>query len=623
MSLIIMLALVAGQPAPGRVWMKTTVTPTGTQTEQVESPLDDTTVNLSGRWGVAVNLGNLDDDPWPEVVCRLSWPAPNDLNITKIVVLDHDLSLVWQDTWGYSGNPEMPSVTLADIDNDGRDDLLVPMAETFFPDPPAYKCRIYALDGMTGRVKPGWPFILPGWPENPYHDSHSEVVAADINGDGVIEVVVQVEDLGSIRKPGAGLYVLRPNGDSLWKYLFYTDTLDRHGAYTSPAVCDLDGDGQMEIICHSGWFQREYPYPLIERRLWIFNSNGTVRRHWQTEGPGAGYTPDYSSPAVADLDGDGEYEIVVARRPGFLDVYDSAGNMRRGFPVNLTTDARYHLPSAGVTRAFASPAFADLNHDGNLEIVIGSSGRESTNTRWAGRVHALQHDGTSLHGFPVVTRNAIWYSPGIGNFDSDPTLEIMTAGCDSNFYCVNHDGTSSPGWPRTGFSTYWIPDAGSYAFIEGVIPLSKTPFFADIDRDSLVEVLMEGKNGLLYVFDGAARFQPNLMLCPTFRFNKERTGWFRAPVSSISAGPCVEMRQSVWSYPDGSIVRAGRAAIQLRQGTSGPVQVFDRAGRVVAVLARQPLPEGEHRLEFSAPGAGVYLVRAAGLEQPGRLVVVE
>ncbi|MBM3323644.1 hypothetical protein FJY69_09250, partial [candidate division WOR-3 bacterium] len=136
MSLILAVALAAAQPAPGRIWMRTIVTPTGTQAEQLESPLDDTTVNLSGRWGVAVNLGNLDADPWPEVVCRLSWPAPNDLNITKLVVLDHDLSLLWQDTWGYSGNPEMPSVTLADIDGDGRDDLLVPMAETFFNDPP-------------------------------------------------------------------------------------------------------------------------------------------------------------------------------------------------------------------------------------------------------------------------------------------------------------------------------------------------------------------------------------------------------------------------------------------------------------------------------------------------------
>ncbi len=623
MSLTLLLSLVAAQPAPGRVGMKTIVTPSGTQTVQVESPLDDTTINLSGRWGVAVNMGNLDDDPWPEVVCRLSRPAPNDLNITKLVVLDHDLSLVWEDTWGYSGNPEMPSVTLADIDGDDRDDLLVPMAETFFPDPPQYKCRIYALDGMTGRVKPGWPFIMPGWPEDPYHDSHSEVVAADINNDGTVEIVVQVEDLGSIRKPGAGLYVIKPNGDSLWKYLFYTDTLDRHGAYTSPAVCDLDGDGQMEIICHCGWFQRAYPYPLIERRLWIFSSDGTVRRHWQTEGVGAGYSPDYSSPAVADLDGDGEYEIIVVRRPGFVAVYDTAGNTRPGFPVNLTTDGGYHPPSAGITRAFSSPAFADLNMDGNLEIVVGSSGRESTNTRWAGRVHALQHDGTSLRGFPVGTRNAIWYSPGIGNFDSDPQVEIMTAGCDSNFYCINHDGTPSPGWPRTGFSTYWIPDAGSYAFIEGIIPLSKTPFFVDVNRDSLVEVLMTGKDGMLYVFDGAASCRPEWLFCPTFRFNKERTGWYRIPVSAVRAAPRAEPCAGAWSYPEGNIVHAGRAAIELRQPTAGPVRVFDHAGRAVAVLARQPLPAGTHRFEFNAPGAGVYLVRAAGLDQPGRLVVVE
>ncbi|MBM3323689.1 hypothetical protein FJY69_09475, partial [candidate division WOR-3 bacterium] len=270
-----------------------------------------------------------------------------------------------------------------------------------------------------------------------------------------------------------------------------------------------------------------------------------------------------------------------------------------------------------------SPAFADLNQDGYLEIVVGSSGRESTNTRWAGRVHVLQHDGAPLRGFPVGTRNAIWYSPGIGNFDSDPQVEVMTAGCDSNLYCINHDGTPSPGWPRTGFSTYWLPDAGSYAFIEGIIPLSKTPFFADVDRDSLVDVLMTGKDGMLYVFGGAASYRPEWLFCPTFRFNKERTGWFKSPVSCVGATPPAGLRSSLWSYPGGSIVRHGRAAIELRHATSGPVQVFDGLGRVVGVLAHDRLPAGVHRFEFTLPGPGVYLVRACGLDQPARLVVAD
>jgi len=247
------------------------------------------------------------------------------------------------------------------------------MAETQFNEPPLYKCRIYALDGMTGTVKPGWPFILPGWPEDPYHDSHSEVVAADINDDDTIEIVVQVDDIGSIRKPGAGLYVLKPNGDSLWKYLFYTDTLDRHGAYISRWSATWMATTRWRSSVTAAGSSAHGPTRWIERRLWIFNSDGTVRAPVADRGRGRRVLADYASPAAADLDGNGDYEIVVVRRPGYVSVYDTAGNVRQGFPINLTTDARYYQPSAAITRSFSSPSFADLNGDGNLEIIVGSS----------------------------------------------------------------------------------------------------------------------------------------------------------------------------------------------------------------------------------------------------------
>jgi hypothetical protein len=63
--------------------------------------------------------------------------------------------------------------------------------------------------------------------------------------------------------------------------------------------------------------------------------------------------------------------------------------------------------------------------------------------------------------------------------------------------------------------------------------------------------------------------------------------------------------------------------VELSLLTTGSVRVFDQSGRVVSVLAEKALPAGRHRFEFRAPGAGVYLVRAAGVEQPARLLVVE
>lgn len=618
---MLVLTVVSLPIAPGRVMMKTTVTPDGFHTEELLG-CDDTVIDMSGRWGVAVNAGNLDDDPGLELVCRLSKPVENDLNITKLVVFDDDLSFVWSDTWGYSGNPEMPSVTLVDLDLDGRDEIILPMAETHFNAPPLYECRIYALEGMTGAVLPGWPFILPGWPEDPYHDAHSELAAADINADDTVEIVAHVDDIGSIRKPGAGVYVLRHGGDSLWKYLFYTDTLDRHGSYTSPAVGDLDGDGQKEIVCHTGWFQRAYPYPLVERRLFILNSDGTLRRSWQTEGPGAGFTPDYASPVLADLNFDGAPEIIVCRRPGWLDCYDTSGTMLSGFPVNLTLDAGYY-PANPMTRVFSTPAVGDLDADGQLEIVVGTSGRQTDNTRWSGRVHVFRSNGTRFPGFPYTTRNAVWYSPAIANLDSDRRLEIATSGCDSALYVITNTGDSMPGWPLRHFPTYWIPDVGSYAFIEGVIPMSRTPFIADIDGDDENEMLMEGRDGQLYVWNTKGPTDPSTLPCPTFRFNKERTGLYHHVPAGIAEGPGRPLPRL---HLTSTVCRAGspvKLELSLPVSQVVTVNAYDCTGRRVRTLFSGHLAAGRNELPLATDGlaAGVYLVATPAAATRARLVV--
>jgi hypothetical protein len=627
MSTIVLLACAVLPPAPGRSAILVRTGPAGTELREfVEGArLDDTTLNLCGRWGVAVNVGNFDFDPEPEIVCRLSQVAANDLNITKLSVLDNDLNLMWSDSWGYSGNPEMASPCLADIDHDGRDEIIVSMAETFFPDPPAYPCRIYVLDGMTGEVKPGWPFVMPGYPDFPYHDVHSEPAAADIDRDDTVEIVLQVDDLGSIRKPGAGLYVLRPDGESLWKYIFYSDTLDRHGAYTSPAVGDLDHDGRLEIVCHAGHFRREWPYPVVEKRLWIMNHDGTVRRQWQTEGPGGDYTPDYASPALGDINADGVPEIVLALRRGILAVYDTAGNLLSGFPKDLTADAGYY-PANPVTRAFSTPALADLNQDGSPEIILGTSGRERDNTRWAGRVHAFKADGAALHGFPVRTRNAIWYSPGAADLNGDAALEIATAGCDSAFYVIKSDGDSLAGWPLRHFPTYWLPDVGSYAFLEGIIPMSRTPFLLDLDADGRTEILMEGRDGRFYIWESEGLPLPPRRPCPTFRFNKERTGWFDDAVLGVeSRAGRTGTIHGIPSGPDGSVVSAGSVDLLLTSPgfRSTEVSVFDRTGRLARTLRQHAVP-GLNRVNLPLAGLspGVFLLRIRGVSESIRLVVL-
>ncbi|MGQ9708624.1 MAG: hypothetical protein ACUVUR_07120 [bacterium] len=489
------------------------------------SEFADSVIELGGVWGITVSMGNVDTDPEPEIGLRVAKVAGSSY-ISRLVMLDDDLRELWSREIGDIGNVEVAGFSLADLNGDGSDEVVFPLTDVYFNSEPRYKARVYALDGKTGADLPGWPYILPGWPEDPYLRPYSEVVVCDLDGDGRLEIVCEVADLNSIRKCGSALYCFSAGGDSLWKTWFYQDTIYRHGQFTKPAVCDLDGDGRLEVVCHEAKFNNDYPWNLLERRLFIVNYDGSIRRSVQTEGQGSSFVPDYAAPTVADLDQDDNWEIIVLRRGGFLDVFDTALIRLSGFPVNLTDDAGYLNPS--LTRCFSTPAAADIDLDGDLEIIVGSFGQVGTGGDWGGHVHCFHHNGARVDGFPYETRNGVWYSPGVADVDTTrPGLEILTSGCDSAFYIITSSGESLPGWPKRGFPTYWLPDQGSHAFIEGKIPLSKTPQLGDIDRDGYIEIMMTGADGRFYFWDAAVAFDSARMPVATYHFDQKRTGWNR------------------------------------------------------------------------------------------------
>jgi hypothetical protein len=567
--------------------------------------LDDSTVPLGGNWGVTVNMGNVDSDPAPEIGVRVAKYTGTSY-ISRLVMLDDDLSELWARDIGDLGNVEVAGFTFADLNRDDRDEVLFPLSEVYFNTYPQYKGRVYALDGATGQDLLGWPYILPGWPEDPYMKPYSELVVADLDNNGTMEVLCEVSDNNSVRKSGSALYCLSATGDSLWKYWFYQDTTMRHGQWNKPAVADLDGDGTLEIICHEAKFNGQNPWNLLERRLFILNWDGSLRRQVRTEGPGSSFNPDYAPPVVADVDQDGDWEIVYVRRPGYVEVVDTTLNRLPGWPVDLTADAGYLY--AGYTLCFSAPAVADMDGDGDLEIVVGSFGDRRSQFDWSGTIHALHHNGTPVTGFPYETRNGVWYSPGLADLDGQPGLEIFTAGCDSAFYVVTNSGDSLAGWPRRGFPTYWLPDEGSMGFLEGRIPMSKTAQLCDIDADSLIELLMSGADDRLYALSSAGPWNPAATPLATYHYDQWRTGWYRlSPTGVAEDRGSFDARRST---PNATVVRGvldlPRDMTEV-SGISDRVPrpaLLDAAGR--RVLDLKPGPNDVSRL---APG--VYFVHSS------------
>ncbi|MBM3237666.1 hypothetical protein FJZ31_15355 [Candidatus Poribacteria bacterium] len=182
---------------------------------------------------------------------------------------------------------------------------------------------------------------------------------------------------------------------------------------SSPVFVDLNDDGSTELVyattngeIHAlkpdgaelhGWPVTTDPIPLIEGSAGYKSGEISL--------------PVFSpimigSPAIGDLEGDGNLEVVAADMEGKIYVWEPDGSRRGGFPVSTNRGYSTVFRPNGEYRRdkdnrvdwgiAAQPALSDLNGDGSLEIVAGAMDMH---------VYAWQADGTALPGWPVYLRS--------------------------------------------------------------------------------------------------------------------------------------------------------------------------------------------------------------------------
>lgn len=210
----------------------------------------------------------------------------------------------------------------------------------------------------------------------------------------------------------------------------------------SPALADLDGDGRVEIVI-----------ALADGSIFLFDAEGTLRPGW----PYRLGDPIHHGPRVADLDGDGRAEILVATESGFAHALGlDGGRALPGWPLCL--DARNEEE-----QVWAAPTIADLHAHPGLEIVLVGT---------AGTVQVFGADGVPLPGWPYRApvddggRAPGSYAPAsVGDLDGDGEFEITVGWDDGRIAALGSDGRPARGWPRAlpnavraGFGPIWALD---------------------------------------------------------------------------------------------------------------------------------------------------------------------
>lgn len=364
---------------------------------------------------------DLDDDGFQEIVIGTD---------NGIVAFDFSGEEIWRFNPSYP-NPYSVDATsaIADLDGDGKLDVLLISQDNERNE------RLYCLDS-DGRER---------WSIKTEHnaDTHPSPKVADITDDDGLEVVLastNVEGFGQIMDYNAFIRCISSDGEELWK--LSRDGDEDISADTTPAVADLDNDGSKEVVVTLTPFtdfeiggvtvlnskeerarmalgEHYTPVSLADinndgrkeiivgvanisegrhvNTIYALSFNANLEILWNFQ-----ITANYSittTPAVKDLDGDGEKEIIIG------------GPGEKIYCLNSTGKELWNFSTYGAINS--SPAIADVNGDGFSEIVIGSDD---------GGLRCLDYEGKELWNYTAGGKIG---SPAIADIDNDEIPEIL------------------------------------------------------------------------------------------------------------------------------------------------------------------------------------------------------
>ena len=311
-------------------------------------------------------VGDLDGDGIPDIVVRFGTNIGTDPG--GVMAFKRDGTFLWE-VDGFSDVPSGSSFHFGVVSTPAIGDIDGDGHNDVVWG--SFDAHIYAVDGRTGLAKPGWPLFVRDtiW---------SSPALYDLDGDGRLEIIIGTDTHPdqTANPPGvpptiAGgrLHVLTYLAKEYPGFPYDVDQI----IMSAPVVGDITGDGTPKIVFGTGTL---YGNPLpcgsgvgspSKRTIYALSCTGQLL-------PGFGVPNMLSgevktSPALADLNSDGILDVVVT------DIDCSTGNAQNfnvyafkgtGAPLWKTKPLAY----AGVNYGAGQPVVADVLNDGKLEVLV-------------------------------------------------------------------------------------------------------------------------------------------------------------------------------------------------------------------------------------------------------------
>ena len=365
------------------------------------------------------------------------------------------------------------ALTFHDIDQDGDQDLF--WGDFFEP-------GILLIENTGTCTDPNLrnePVAYP--PNDPIKTSgYNSVQFADLDDDGAFELLFGV--LGGAFNPSSSsvknLYLMEPTDEGL---ILTTPTLLSGidvGADSYPVFADLDGDGDQDLLISNKISPVD---PTTATIHYYENTSGNSHIQWTQRDP-LKIDGNYNlAPALADLDADGDLDMLLGTWNSGSLYYRNDGTATT--PHFVLDESKTVTLTRGSN---STPTFADIDHDGDLDLFIGESSGDLNFYLNNGTPGQPQFDLVSdkFEGIDAGRRSV----PRFWDMDGDGDQDLILGREAEGILLYLNEGTAE------------LPLFVEAGTLPGSFPILAVPAFVDIDLDGDIDLFSGGLGGGLTFF---------------------------------------------------------------------------------------------------------------------------
>jgi large repetitive protein len=254
------------------------------------------------------------------------------------------------------------------------------------------------------------------------------------------------------------------------------------GYHSKPTLADIDNDGDLDMF--------------------VGEHHGQIRYY---ENTGNAETPTYThvtdayagidvgtgaAPTFADLDNDGDLDMLVGDGCGDVTYYENTGTSSN---AHWSYGQSIGIADVGTE---ATPTLVDIDNDGDLDAFVGDACGDINFFENTGSASSPSYSSGSENSFGLQATN---YHSSItfGDLDGDGDLDALVGGYDGSFYYQENVGSAdNPIFDQPSTNPFGLTDTSH----------NSAPALADIDNDGDLDLVSGDHDGNVHYFENTTEW---------------------------------------------------------------------------------------------------------------------